>query len=305
MYNSKPILSVLYHFLTMHISTFKRHSSFFSKSRFIIMDSALPWKRVTQMWEKFNPLSQLKVGFVTFFLLFFSFLWDRELFLLPEVRADLSYGSIFRESPSINYFWHTSTTLCPLTAPQGFRDASCPVHHLKRQLWDWNQRVWQGTCSHAAIRQIFGGLQRPEDIQELSSHPANSAWLVLCGKTSIASQRRDVAEVDFWPSSHVLRSMWPKESLQMIIPQMRKKAADVVPKGSDSINSTPSKILMWEPALHQTYSFRLKVTFHWLLYWRSFSWNCRCTLVLQQAPDNSQSKQQWEIKEWNRSKIPR
>lgn len=40
-----------------------------------------------------------------------------------EGLGPLSCGSIFREK----------------SVPQGFRDASCPVHHLKGQLWDWNQ----------------------------------------------------------------------------------------------------------------------------------------------------------------------
>lgn len=59
--------------------------------------------------------------------------------------------------------------------------------------------------------------------QQTSRNSPLPTLLMLCGKASIASQRRGIAEVDFWPSSHVLRSMQSKESLQMIIPQMRKK----------------------------------------------------------------------------------
>lgn len=46
----------------------------------------------------------------------------------------------------------------------------------------------------------------------------------------------------------MLRSMCPTESLQMLILQMSKKAAGDEPKGTDSINSTPSKILSQEQA---------------------------------------------------------
>lgn len=60
--------------------------------------------------------------------------------------------------------------------------------------------------------------------------------------------------------------MCPKESLQMLILQMSKKTAGIEPEGTESINSMPSKILIQEQALHQMYSFRLKVTFQWLLY---------------------------------------
>jgi len=52
----------------------------------------------------------------------------------------------------------------------------------------------------------------------------------------------------------------------MLTFQMHKKAASVELEGTDSINSMPSKILIQEQALHQMHSFRLKVTFQWLLY---------------------------------------
>lgn len=54
-----------------------------------------------------------------------------------------------------------------------------------------------------------------------------------------------------------------------------------------SINSMPSKRLIQEQTLHQMYSFRPKVTFQWLLYWRRYSLCSSYVLVLHQAPSNS------------------
>lgn len=167
-YNSKPILQCsvsLPHYVHQYI---QEDPSFLWKSGFIIMDSAPPWKREIQMWEKCNRLSQLKVVFVPLILPFFC---ETENFFICQ-KWGLAPSQLwinFHRKPQhqllLTFIYHPSAHW----QPNGASDASCPVHHLKGQLWDWSQSVWQGTSSPAAFSQIFGGQQRPVDIQKLSS----------------------------------------------------------------------------------------------------------------------------------------
>lgn len=234
-----------------------------------MVESAVPCKWVTQMWKKCDLYLSSKY--------FFPYICETEkcccfvLFFSPEVKAYTlsTMGQDSQKAPAPITSDIQPPPPCPLRAPQGFTDDSCLGHHLQAQLWDWNQGVWQDTSSRAAFRRLR---RMAETSRHCKRSPllANFAQLEQCWKTSTGSWREGTAEIHFWPSSHLLRSMCPEESLQMLILQMSKKGAGVEPEGTDSINSMPSKLFIQEQALHQMYSFRLKVTFPCLLYWRSF-----------------------------------
>lgn len=182
------------------------------------MDSAPPWKRVIQMWEKCNRLSQLKVVFVPLILPFFV---RQRIFLSArrEGLHPLSYGSIFIESPSINCFWHSFTTPLPTDSPMELQTPAA-LCITSKDSFGTGARV--SGRAHPALLPSARSLEDSRD-QQTSRNSPLPTLLMLCRKASIASQRKSMAEVDFWPSSYVWRSMWSKESLQMIISQMRKK----------------------------------------------------------------------------------
>lgn len=247
------------------------------------MDSALPCKWVTQMWEKWDIYLSSK-----YFLSPFFVRWRSVSFARSEGLYPLSYGSRFIESPSTNYFWHAATTALPPDSPTGLHRLQLPCTPPQRRVLGREPECVTAHIQPRCLQTCLWRMAETSRHWKLSPLPVNFAQLVLCRKTSTGSWRGGIAERDFWPSSHMLRSMCPKESLQMLILRTSKKAAGVEPEGTNSINSMPSKILIQEQALHQMHSFRLKVTFQWLLYWRSFSWNSSCALVQQQDPNNSQ-----------------
>lgn len=155
----------------MHISTFKRHSSFFSKSRlFIIMDYELYpslEKGNTDVREMWFIISE-------YFLFPFFFCETEKCFLCQKWGLTPSQLWInFHRKPQpapITSDIHLPP-LCLLTAPQGFRDSSCPVHHLKGQLWDCNL----SDRAHPAMLPSDTSLEDSRDQQT----PRNSPLLTL------------------------------------------------------------------------------------------------------------------------------
>lgn len=128
------------------------------------MNSTLPWKRVTQMWEKCDPLSQS-----TFCSLYF-FCETEKCFLCQKWGLTPSQLWInFHRKPQpapITSDIHLPP-LCLLTAPQGFRDSSCPVHHLKGQLWDCNL----SDRAHPAMLPSHTSLEDSRDQQTSRNSP--------------------------------------------------------------------------------------------------------------------------------------
>lgn len=189
---------------------------------------------VKEMWSG----SQLKV--------FFSFLlWDREVgffFARSKGLHPLSYGSRFIESPSTNYFWYpTTTTILPTETPTGLQRLQLPWTSPPRRALRLEPGCVTGHIPPCCIQTCLWRMAETSKHWKRSPLLANFAQLEQCWKTSTGSWREGTAEIHFWPSSHLSRSTCPKESLQMLILQMSKKAAGVEPEGTDSVHSMPSK----------------------------------------------------------------
>lgn len=143
------------------------------------------------MWEKCDLYLSSK------YFLFPFFVRQRSVFFArSEGLHPLSYGSRCIKSPSTNTDIQPPP-LCLLTAPQGFTDSSCLLlHHLKRELWHWNQSVWQD-IQPRCLQTCLWRMAKTSRHWKLSPLPAKFAQLVLCGKISVGSWRGGTADVDW------------------------------------------------------------------------------------------------------------
>lgn len=161
--------------------------------------------------------------------------------------------------------------ICLLAASQGFVDPSCLGLHLKGELWmRLESEHVTGRLQLYCLETCFWSIADTSRHEKLSPLPANFAELVPSVNTSTGSWRGSIAEAFFNFTACVREHVSLRISSDANHPNKHESSRRWAWRHC-SINSMPSKRLIQEQALHQMYSFRPKVTFQWLLYWRSYS----------------------------------